>query len=134
EPQELIGQNSFELVHPDDVPGLQKLLASGVTEPGYIISKEFRIRHKDGSWKTHEATAHNMLDDPAINGIVINSRDITARKRLERRLTVQYEAARILAAAASLERAAPQLLQAICESLGWDLGQLWIADRETNKL
>ena len=134
EPQELIGKNPFDLVHPDDVPQLQQLFAAGLTQPDYIISTEFRIKHKDGSWKTHEATAHNMLDDPTISGIVINSHDITARKRMERRLTVQYEAARILAAAASLERAAPQLLQAICESLGWDLGQLWIADRETNKL
>ncbi|MFN2576749.1 MAG: PAS domain S-box protein [Pyrinomonadaceae bacterium] len=134
EPQELIGKNPFDLVHPDDAPELQKLFAAGLTHPGYIVSKEFRIKHKDGSWKTHEATAHNLLDDPALGGIVINSRDITARNRMERRLTVQYEAARILAAAESLCNAAPELMQAMCESLGWDLGQLWIADRETNKL
>src|SRR5581483_555043 len=133
-PQELIGKNPFDLVHPDDLPELRKLFASGLTQSGYTITKEFRIRHKDGSWKTHEATAHNLLDDAAVGGIVINSRDITARKRLERRLKVQYEAARILAEADSLSDAAPKLLQAICESLNWDLGQIWIVDREANNL
>src|SRR2546423_5970674 len=73
EPQELIGQNPFDLVHPDDVPQLQKLFAAGLTQPGYIISKEFRIKHKDGPWNTHEATVHNMLDAPSISAIFINS-------------------------------------------------------------
>jgi PAS domain S-box-containing protein len=133
-PEELIGRNPFELVHPDDIAPLKKLFAAGLAQPGFIVTKEYRIRRKDGSWRIHEATAHNLLDDPVVAGVVINSRDVTSRKRLERRLTVQYEAARILADADSLGAAAPQLLQAICESLGWDLGQLWIADREADKL
>jgi len=54
---------------------------------------------------------------PAVAAIVINSRDITDRKRLEGRLMAQYVAARILAEAESLTEAAPMLLQAICESL-----------------
>jgi len=57
-----------------------------------------------------------------------------ARKKLERRLTVQFEAARILSEAESLADAATPLLWAICDSLGWDLGQLWIVDREVDKL
>jgi len=133
-PEELIGKNPFELVHPDDAQELRELFTSGISQPGFIVSKEFRIRHKDGSWYIHEATAHNLLDDPAVAGIVINSRDVTNRKRLERRLIVQNVAARILAEAKSLAAAAPALLQDVCESLGWDLGQFWIVDREANLL
>src|SRR2546423_5665550 len=134
QPEELVGKDPFELLHPDDVPVLRELFTTGIRQPGFIVTKEFRIRHKDGTWRTHEATAHNLLDDPAVRGIVVNSRDITDRKRLEQRLTIQYQAARILAESESLNVAAPRLLQVICESVGWDLGQLWIADREANLL
>ena len=133
-PEELIGKNVFELVHPDDAADLRRLLNAGVTHPGIVVTKQFRIKAKNGAWRIHEATAHNLLNDVTVRGIVINSRDITARKRLERRLTVQFEAARILSEAESLADAATQLLWAICDSLGWDLGQLWIVDREVDKL
>ena len=133
-PEELIGKNVFELVHPDDAADLRRLFAAGVTHPGIVITKQFRIRAKAGSWRIHEFTAHNLLNDASVRGIVINSRDITARKKLERRLTVQFEAARILSEAEVLADAATQLLWAICDSLGWDLGQLWLVDREIDKL
>jgi signal transduction histidine kinase/ActR/RegA family two-component response regulator len=55
-------------------------------------------------------------------------------RQLERRLTLQFEAARILTEAHSLADAASKLLRAICEGLGWDLGQLWIVDPQMNKL
>jgi PAS domain S-box-containing protein len=133
-PEELIGRNVFEVVHPDDAAELRRLFTAGVTHPGIVITKQFRIKAKNGAWRIHEATAHNLLNDATVRGIVINSRDITARKRLERRLTVQFEAARILSEAESLVDAGTQLLWAICDSLGWDLGQLWIVDREVDKL
>src|SRR2546422_3205883 len=62
------------------------------------------------------------------------ARDITERRKLERRLVAQFEVARILAESDSLVIAAPGLLQAICESLGWELGQLWDLDREASVL
>src|SRR6266436_6893311 len=82
DPEELIGKNAFDLLHPEDANALMKLFAEGLANPGFTISKTFRIRHKDGSWRIHEATAHNLLEDTAVSGIVVNSRDITNRKRL----------------------------------------------------
>jgi len=55
-------------------------------------------------------------------------------RQLERRLNMQFETARILTQAESLPDAAPELLRAICDGLGWDLGQLWIVDRQVSKL
>jgi PAS domain S-box-containing protein len=133
-PEELIGKSPFELVHPDDAPVLRDLFERGIVQPNLIGKREFRLRSKDGSWRIHEATAHNLLADPIVAGVVVNSRDITDRKRLERRLMVQYQAARILGEADSLTAAAPRLLQAICESLGWDLGQMFVVDHEANVL
>src|SRR5437762_10111228 len=55
-------------------------------------------------------------------------------RQLERRLTMQFETARILTEAQSLADAASKLLRASCEGLGWDLRQLWIVDPQVNKL
>ncbi|MEO1185878.1 MAG: adenylate/guanylate cyclase domain-containing protein, partial [Cyanobacteria bacterium J06636_27] len=63
-----------------------------------------------------------------INGvedIVYIGRDITAKKRRQQRKSAQYAITNILSESITLEEAMPQILQAICESLGWDLGELW---------
>ena len=52
-------------------------------------------------------------------------RDITERRRSERRLAAQYSTARVLAGAANLSEAAPRLIKGICEWLDWDVGSLW---------
>ena len=60
--------------------------------------------------------------------------DITARKRAEQRLVAQHSVTRILAEVATVEEATPQILQALCECLGWDLGTLWRIDQEAGVL
>jgi PAS domain S-box-containing protein len=50
------------------------------------------------------------------------------RRRAERRLAVQYTATRVLAESPRLTDAVPQVLQAICESLSWEVGILWRVD------
>jgi len=82
-PEELIGRNAFDLVHPDDQPGLLETFARGIGANGPVVSREFRFRHKNGSWRVVEAAAQAVLDDPVIAGAVINSRDVTARRRAE---------------------------------------------------
>ncbi|MDR4492939.1 MAG: PAS domain S-box protein [Nitrospirales bacterium] len=54
--------------------------------------------------------------------------DITQRKLVERRLSVQYAVAQVLAKCTSIQEATPEILRAICESLGWQLGTLWQVD------
>ena len=60
--------------------------------------------------------------------------DITVASSRERRLTAEYVAARVLLDATSTEEAATRILQAICESLGWEHGALWMLDRESDCL
>jgi len=60
--------------------------------------------------------------------------DITVARSEERRLTAEYVAARVLLDATSIEEAATRILQAICESLGWEHGALWMVDRESDCL
>ena len=61
-------------------------------------------------------------------------RDVTERKRGERRLAAQYAVTRALAESHSLEEAGQPILQAVCQSLEWDLGALWKVDRRANVL
>src|SRR5204863_9451646 len=56
------------------------------------------------------------------------------RDRAERRLAAQFATARVLAEADSLAEAVPRILQAVCESLDWDLGNYWRADPEAGVL
>lgn len=76
-------RGAFETVHPDDYSAVRAALVKLASAPGGTASMEMRLRHKDGSWRTIEATAVNLLDDPAVKGIVINYRDITERRRTE---------------------------------------------------
>lgn len=57
-------------------------------------------------------------------------RDITERQRTQQRLVAQYVASRALSKSATLKQAAPKVLQAICESLEWSVGELWMPEEQ----
>jgi two-component system sensor kinase len=61
-------------------------------------------------------------------------RDIALRKETDRRLAAQYAVTRALAESASLSEATPKLLQYVCEALGWEVGELWSVNAESNTL
>ncbi|MBM3132646.1 MAG: PAS domain S-box protein, partial [Chloroflexi bacterium] len=82
-PDELMGMNAFDLVHPDDVPDAMETFSRGVKTSGDTVSREIRFRHKDGSWRFAEFTASHLIDNPSVGGIVLNCRDITERKQTE---------------------------------------------------
>jgi len=84
-PEERIGQNitHHSIVHPDDKKKKIDMLEKAIASPGENINVEFRLQHKNGSYRTIDAVSRNMLDDPRINGIIATYRDITDRKTLE---------------------------------------------------
>jgi PAS domain S-box-containing protein len=73
----------FEFVHPDDIPNATETFAQLTQNPGATVHTEIRGQHRDGSWHTFEVIGKNLLDDPAVAGIVANFRDITERKLAE---------------------------------------------------
>jgi PAS domain S-box-containing protein len=89
--EELIGRNAFDLVHPDDLPSVQRIFQESVNEPGTSTRFEVRVRARGGSWRTAEIAATSLLHDPAVRGIVINARDITERKHAEEVLAESQE-------------------------------------------
>lgn len=96
EPYELNGRNVFELLHPEDIQTVVEIFESGMQTPGSTEYVEYRFRHKDGSWRSFESIGNNLLHDPAVNGIVVNSRDITDRKQMEDQLKKSEEYFRAL--------------------------------------
>ncbi len=86
EPKDVAGQNAFELVHPNDLASTQEAFKRALEFPDQIITHEFRCRRQDGSWCHLEVVGQNRLDDPEIAGVVINSRDVSDRKRAEAEL------------------------------------------------
>jgi PAS domain S-box-containing protein len=82
-PQEQIGTDAFGSVHPDDRERALGIFAEVLRRPGLHPPMEFRVPHKDGSWRYLEHVVNNLLDDPAVRSVVITSRDVTERKRAE---------------------------------------------------
>jgi diguanylate cyclase (GGDEF)-like protein/PAS domain S-box-containing protein len=82
----LVGGNLLDLVHPEDRPLVANALQCLVDLPDENLTIEYRCQHRDGTWRTIESTASNLLHHPAVLGLVLNSHDITDRKRAEERL------------------------------------------------
>jgi len=85
-PEEIVGVSTWENIHPDDLSRTQEIFAGLLESPGSAVSSESRYRCKDGTYKWMEFTAINLLDNPAIKGILLNYHDITERKRAENSL------------------------------------------------
>jgi PAS domain S-box-containing protein len=82
-PAELIGQNFFAYIHPDDLAHACSEIGNAIQVRETTLPIEFRCRHQDGSWRMLEAISQKFVDDVPESRIVINSRDITERKRLD---------------------------------------------------
>ena len=77
---ELVGQEVRPFVHPDDLPAATAA-AQVLGRPRATATIELRILHRDGSWRWLHVTGQNLLDDPAVAALILDWRDITARKQ-----------------------------------------------------
>jgi PAS domain S-box-containing protein len=80
---EFEAQDLFSRVHPDDLQSMQGLYTKLLQNPGKAFTAKFRLRHKRGMWRWFETVAKNLIDEEAINAIVLNYRDITERQWAE---------------------------------------------------
>jgi PAS domain S-box-containing protein len=90
---EWIGGNVFAFVHPQDTVEAYRGFRAGLRNEGVGHPIELRVRHRDGSWHVIEAHDNNLLNNPAVAGVVVTARDITERKRAEAELQQAKEAA-----------------------------------------
>jgi PAS domain S-box-containing protein len=82
--EELDGRYLTDFLPPEDVPRIRPALTGARAEPRPAV--EIGLRRADGSLATLELLTNNLLDEPAVAGVVLNARDITERKRAEEAL------------------------------------------------
>lgn len=80
---DFIGKSRKDLLHPDDLPLVTDKMAETLRNPGQTVQARYRLRHQDGSWRWIDMTAINLIDNPAVGGIVRNIRDVTEKLKME---------------------------------------------------
>jgi PAS domain S-box-containing protein len=130
-PEELLDKNAFDMMHPNDVQRMLGIFSGDLMRHNLQIPVEYRFRHRDGTHRFLESIGKNLLKDPSIGGIVINSRDVTERKGAEERIREQ---------AALLDKATDAIMTLNLEGqiTFWNSGAErlygWRADEAVNKL
>ncbi len=137
-PSERVGTSTGNYHHPDDASIIPDAIAALLRDPASIQRVEFRTRHQDGSWRWIEATLTNRLDDPAVQAIVSNYRDITDRKEADEELhraneEIQklYEVARGLHSSADLQTMGEAILNQALSLSACDLGVIRLREDAT---
>ena len=132
--EEELGNGWADDIHPSDRDARLEAYAHCFDQRS-LFTLEYRVRRHDGEyrWLLDKGTPR-FASDGTFLGYIGSATDITERKRLEERLRVQHTVAQILAEAATIEQAAPRILRAMGECLGWDVGALWRVDREAQAL
>jgi PAS domain S-box-containing protein len=86
DPEEQIGRNALDFVHPDDLGDATAALGRSVAAgAGPLPRKVLRVRHGDGTWRWIELSSYGMLQDPLVQGFVVTVREITDRLDAEAR-------------------------------------------------
>jgi diguanylate cyclase (GGDEF)-like protein/PAS domain S-box-containing protein len=87
--ESLVGTSLVPLIHPGDAEELPPMLVAAEARPETTLRAEWRLRHADGTWRLMETLVTSQLTEPAVQGVVVNSRDITERKQFEDQLRHQ---------------------------------------------
>ena len=96
QPEDLFGTNALDLVHPDDLDFAATEMIKAVMDPSYQALNAMRIHHADGHWVPIELVASSRFDEPAIDGVIMNVRDVSERLRVEEQLRESEERLRAL--------------------------------------
>src|SRR4051794_5905007 len=86
EPGRLTGTTVFEIVHPDDRPYMLHHFSNLVSERDAVVRLQCRVRPAHGEYRWFEFTASNQMHNPALNGVVINARDVSDNRAFQEQL------------------------------------------------
>lgn len=78
-------------IHPEDLALVRQAFLRSRRFPKTLVSLTFRIQNSKGRWRVLEATLNNLLENPAVRGVVVNFRDVTRQKQAEEQLRQAYD-------------------------------------------
>ena len=82
-PEELVGRNCFDLIHPEDRDHSNRTLQEVLYKPPGPVQWDARVRCKDGNYCWVESTVSNLLFESEVQAMVVHQRDINARRTAE---------------------------------------------------
>lgn len=89
-PEDKLGTDGWSTIHPDDLERVKQAWISCIEKENSTETIEYRYLCKNGSYKFIETTVTNLLNDPIIDGVLINFHDITKRKEAEEKLEKEH--------------------------------------------
>ena len=86
-PERLVGTRLIDRVHPEDTSTALRFFADLARVGDGTLTDDWRLLREDGAWASVESTGTNLLAEPTVGGLVLNARDVSERRELERALT-----------------------------------------------
>ncbi|HTL88455.1 MAG TPA: GAF domain-containing protein, partial [Leptolyngbya sp.] len=126
--EEMIGKTLHQVLPPLQADIVLSAIQTSL-ETQQTVNCEYSLTIEER--ESHFTTSISPLDR---DSIILVARDISNLKRAEQRRNAQYAITRVLAESTTLSEATPKLLQALCQSLTWDIGELWSVNFRGNAL
>ncbi len=126
-------KSGLELIHPDDLDAAAETWAHLASTPGHRIRVVYRTRHRNGHYDLIEYTGINLLDDPAVNGIVIAGRDVSAQKQAELLLADEARILEMIVQDAPLDDVLAEIVRVVDHHTAGETG-IFLLDRETETI
>ncbi|MBX3007096.1 MAG: PAS domain S-box protein [Melioribacteraceae bacterium] len=96
QPNELIGKNVFDFLHPDERDYLFKIFKEKIIEHNSSVTLELRFLRRNGTWAILSVSGRNLLHNELVDGIVLNSRDISELKESQVKLSQLLDEKKVL--------------------------------------
>jgi PAS domain S-box-containing protein len=115
QPDRLKGESVIDLVHPDEQTRFGEVFKYLAAQPNRVAAAEHRLRHAEGHYVFMESIGVNLLGNPGVQGIVVNSRDVTRRRRVEEQLRLVTSAVDqsldgVMIATAPIDQPTPEIV------------------------
>ena len=117
------------LIHPEDAVKMPDYLQQVETgTEGEIFEIEYRIRHKDGSWRwiVSRDTVFAKTADGELKQILGTGTDITESKQAEDEIKLLLAATQAISQSVDFHSALPEILRLLCSAIGWNFAEAWI--------
>ena len=111
--EDLYNMHLLDFVHPEDKQAVREAFSRVIQKPGNVESLTARLKHQNGSWNIFEVVGKSLLKDSGAINVVLNSRDVTERRKMEEELSKTQKLESIGILAGGIAHDFNNLLQAI---------------------